>query len=243
MSRAFVPTVAVVALIALTATPVAGASGYRMNLYRSGDFVSQVNARTCIGASIQMMVNMGDGRNDSKRSTQVGYWRLARQLSESRWGGTNSRGWARALGELDEGPYVVDFGWTLKEAVVVAARAMRLTGRPTGLLVWKGAHAWVLHGFEATADPLHDPDAEVTAVYVSDPWYPRSHAVYGAAPEPNSRLTLGQLGRDFLPWGRRHRNPEKDGRFFVVTPIPAYLTTLGPGAWLASNGAVPGLGR
>ena len=28
------------------------------------------------------------------------------------------------------------------------------TGRPVGLLVWRGAHSWVLHGYEATADPL-----------------------------------------------------------------------------------------
>jgi hypothetical protein len=221
-------------LLPVIAAPAAGASRYRLNLFRSGDFVSQVNARTCVGASIQMMVNMG-GPNDRRAATQLRYWYLARSMSESRWGGTNSRGWAKALGELGEGPYMVDSRTSLRGAVTHAARVMRQTGRPVGLLVWHGAHAWVLHGFEATADPLRDADAKITTVYVSDPWYPRDHSVYGAAPRPNSRLSIAQLGRDFKPWQRRRPNPEKDGRYFLVLPFPAYLTNLGPGAWLAGD--------
>jgi hypothetical protein len=95
---------------------------------------------------------------------------------------------------------------------------MRETGRPVGLLVWHGAHAWVLHGFEASADPLRDPAATITAVYVSDPWYPRASSTWGASPKPNTRLSITQLGRDFLPWQRRRPNPAKDGRYFLVLP-------------------------
>jgi hypothetical protein len=209
--------VALLVLPLIAASPADGASRYRLNLYRSGDFVSQVTNRSCVGASIQMMVNM-TGANDRRSATQMKYWNLARKLGQSRFGGTNARGWAAALGELGEGRHTVDYRWTLKSAVTHAAAVMRRTKQPVGLLVWRGAHAWVLHGFEATADPAKDPKARITAVYVSDPWYPRVSAGYGASPRPNSRLTLAQLSRDFLPWKRRRNNPEKDGRFFIVTP-------------------------
>jgi hypothetical protein len=209
--------VAILLLPVLAASPVDGASRYRLNLFRSGDFVSQVTNRTCVGASIQMMVNIG-GPNDRSRSTQMAFWELARERSQSRFGGTNARGWAAALGELGEGHYLVNSRFTLTAAVTYAAQMMRKTRRPIGLLVWRGAHAWVLHGFEATADPAKDPKARITAVYVSDPWYPRISEGFGASPRPNSRLTLSQLSSDFLPWKRRRHNPEKDGRFFLVLP-------------------------
>jgi len=226
--------VAVLILPAVSAAPVAGAVGYRLNLFRNGDFVSQVTGRTCVAASIQMMVNIG-GPNDRSKASQLRYWDLARDLSSSRWGGTNARGWAAALPVLDEGIYLVDSQPNLGQAVAKAARAMRLTNRPAGLLVWHGAHAWVMHGFEATADPIEDPTAKITAVFVSDPWYPRASAAYGDSPPPNSKLSIAELSDDFLPWKRRRRNPEKDGRYFLVLPFPEYLTQLGPSAWISGG--------
>ncbi len=221
--------VAVLVLSILPAsTDAAPASRYRLNLFRSGDFVSQVTSRTCVGASIQMMVNIG-GPDDRTRKTQLRFWDLARDLSSSRWGGTNARGWAEALTDLGEGTYVVDSRDDLRLAVTKAARVIRQTGSPVGLLVWHGAHAWVMHGFEATADPLVNPLARVTAVYVSDPWYPRVSSTYGPSAPPNARLTVAQLGRDFLPWKRRHPNPEKDGRFFLVLPFLRPFSLSGPG--------------
>ncbi|HLA17083.1 MAG TPA: hypothetical protein VJZ72_09315 [Candidatus Limnocylindrales bacterium] len=228
----------IVAVLAASAMPVSADAAtpppYRINLFRAGDFVSQVNSRTCVGASIQMMVNIG-GPDDRSRATQMRFWQLARDLGNSRFGGANARGWATALPVLDEGIYMVDSQPNLRQAVTRAARAIRLTSRPVGLLVWHGAHAWVMHGFEATADPIEDPAAKITAVFMSDPWYPRVSAAFGVSPRPNSKLSIAGLGDDFLPWKRRHRNPEKDGRYFLVLPFPDYLTQLGPGAWTSGG--------
>jgi hypothetical protein len=41
---------------------------------------------------------------------------------------------------------------TIDEAMRLAAMSIRTTGRPVGLSSGR-AHAWVMSGFEATADP------------------------------------------------------------------------------------------
>ncbi len=70
----------------------------------------------------------------------------------------------------------------------MAARQMRFTGKPVGLLVWRGAHAWVMSGFKATADPAYTDDFEVTAVWIEDPW--------ARTRQPH----LGQGPRSHIPW-------------------------------------------
>lgn len=40
-----------------------------------------------------------------------------------------------------------------QNALRKAAHMMRKTGKPVGIVVWRGAHAWVMSGFTATADP------------------------------------------------------------------------------------------
>ena len=58
------------------------------------------------------------------------------------------------------------------------------TRRPVGMLVWRGAHAWVMSGFEATADPGRTNDFRVTAVRILDPWYPRRLSAWVAPGRP-----------------------------------------------------------
>ena len=81
---------------------------------------------------------------------------------------------------------------------------MRTTGRPVGLLMWHGRHAWVMSGFRATADPLLTDDFKVTSVIVEDPLYPYGSKVWGPSPRPGEALTPKQLGRQFVP--RRTRS-------------------------------------
>ena len=79
-----------------------------------------------------------------------------------------------------------------------AAKAIAETGKPVGLLVWRGRHAWVMSGFTATADPL-DPKARVTAAMVHDPLYPHGSTVWGPSPRPGEALSPPALGRQFVP--------------------------------------------
>jgi hypothetical protein len=88
---------------------------------------------------------------------------------------------------------------TLAGALRIAAKAIRETGKPVGLLVWRGRHAWVMSGFRATADPRLTDSFDVTAAIVLDPLYPYGSAKWGPSPKPREALTPAELGRQFVP--------------------------------------------
>ncbi len=90
------------------ASPAAGADKpYRFDLYRQGDFVSQTTVYMCVGASMQMMLNMIQPKDDRTAKTQVKLWELARSFRRTNdptqmnsgdinrtRRGASSRGWA-----------------------------------------------------------------------------------------------------------------------------------------------------
>ena len=82
-------------------------------------------------------------------------------------------------------------------AVRAAARSVRQTGKPVGLLVGHGSHAWVMTGFAATADPAVTNDFEVTAVYMMGS-LTRAAELYGFDPAPNTRMSIDRLRASFL---------------------------------------------
>jgi hypothetical protein len=220
------------ASVALASPTSAADKAYRFDLYRQGDFVSQTTVYMCVGASMQMMLNMIQPSNDRTAKTQVRLWELARSFRRTNdptqlnsgdinrtRRGASSRGWAAGLTQLGAGPYVVTTRPTLEQAANAAARQIRMTGRPVGLLVWRGAHAWVVSGFEATADPLVDPDAKVTHLYVLDPYYPRVSKSWGPGPAPHSKLTLKKLGEDWVQWRRSSNRPGLTGRWAMILPF------------------------
>jgi hypothetical protein len=152
---------------------------------------------------MQMMLNI-IGDNDRTARTQVRLQKLARNLSgPTRDGfkrqGASVRGWTAGLNQLRGGPYRLVGTDTLKEAMTTAAQAIRVTGRPVGLLMWHGRHAWVMSGFEATADPLKDATFKVTAAVVLDPLYPYGSKIWGPSPRPRQALSVAKLGRQFVP--------------------------------------------
>jgi hypothetical protein len=210
--------------------PTAGAtaaSGYAVDLLRKGDFVGQTTPYQCIGASIQMTLNIAGARDDRTAATQARVQQMARELSwtsadptrpfrgEPR--GASSRGWARALNRLGVGWFMLRSEATLEEAVRTAAVAIRRTGLPVGLLVQEGRHAWLMTGFRATADPSTGGPWEVQSVSVVDPWYPRTNGRWGVAPKPGARMTLGQLADDFVRLSFRRSG--HGGRFLLVLPL------------------------
>jgi hypothetical protein len=197
---------------------------FAMDLYRRGDFVSQATVDWCVPASILTMMNVIDGRDHAARPTQRRLDRIARSLSSPRLRGPGSEpeGWAATLDRFGYGPYAVVVERTRARALRTAAHALRLTGRPVGLLVWRGAHAWVMTGFEATADPARTDDFRVTHVRVSDPWFPRERGAWGRTRGPDSRLSATRLADVFLRWRRPlARYAELDGRFVLVIPVAA----------------------
>lgn len=191
-----------------------------MNLYGKGDFVSQATKDQCVSAAMQIMLNVVGPKNDRTKTTQARLAKLAKQLSDARDGGTEPLGWARGLERRGAGAYEVAVEKTMVRAVRRAVEALRATGRPVGLLVWRGAHSWVLHGFSATRDPAYFDDYEITGLWVSDPWYPRVSSIWGASRKPNQKITVKQLREDYLKWRRpTGRYPGMDGRWVLVEPV------------------------
>ena len=204
--------------------PVQAARVYEFDLYRPGDFVAQTNLVQCVGASMQMMINLVSARDDRSAATQRRLWQLARQLGPPRppdrppRRGASVQGWAAGLNRLDQGPYAVVGYPSLADALYAAARAMRRTGRPVGLLAWGGRHAWVMSGFRATADPAVTDDFRVTHAIVLDPLYPLDSTTWGRSPAPGSSLTPARLGQAFVP-RRGSWSGVLSGMWVIVQPI------------------------
>jgi hypothetical protein len=196
--------IAVAAIGPAPGTVTAADKGYSIDLAAKGDFVAQTNFVQCVGASMQMMLNIMGDSNDRSAAKQRKLQVLARTLSgPTREGferqGASVRGWMGGLNQLGAGPYRLVGTTTLDEALRIAATAIRQTGKPVGLLVWRGRHAWVMSGFKATADPLTTPDFKVTAAMVLDPLYPHGSTVWGKSPKPREALAPSQVGRQFVP--------------------------------------------
>lgn len=190
---------------------------FSLDLYRAGDFVGQYTFEWCVGASVQMTLNMLRPEDDRTRATQERLWERARDLSDSVFGGANPNGWVPLMNELGIGERRLVSVPTLDEAVREAARAIRATGRPVNLVMWSGRHAWVMSGFTSLGDPAATDDFEVTGVNVLDPLHPHGSSVWGSSPRPNSLVTPEKLGEQFVP--------RIGGRIDLGVP-PGYLLIL-----------------
>lgn len=205
------------------------ARGYTLDLGRRGDFVAQTNFVQCVGASMQMMLNMIEPGRDRTARTQLRLQKLARGRSGPRPDGSMRQGasvvgWAAGLNTEGAGPYKLAGTKELGDALKVAAMAMRQTGKPVGLLMWHGRHAWVMSGFKATADPLLTDDFKVTAVIVEDPLYPYGSTAWGRSPRPGEALSVKELGRQFVPrrkrsqWNFQRWGANLAGMYVMVVP-------------------------
>ena len=201
--------------LALAAAPLSAsaAGAYSVNVAQRGDYVAQTNFVQCVGASMQMMLNMIEPGADRSSHTQLRLQNLAREWSGRRPDGdqrqgASVRGWAAGLNLMGAGPYKLVGSRTLEDAMRTAAVAIAETGKPVGLLVWRGRHAWVMSGFRSTGDPRTDPDARITHAIVQDPLYPHGSSVWGPSPDPGEALTPAALSRQFVPrrmgsWNRQ----------------------------------------
>ena len=198
---------------------------FHIDLYRSGAFVSELTPIWCLPAAMQVSANIMDihagKKSDRTRGRQKLLFDLARSLAPSRDGAAEPEGWATGLTKLGYGKYKVTALPSIKAAIQVAAKALRTTGRPVGLMVWRGVHSWVMSGFTATADPAVTSKFTVTAVYIEDVWYPRISSIWGRSRPPDSLVPVNRLPEEFLPrrlpWAHY---PGKDGKFVIVVAVP-----------------------
>jgi hypothetical protein len=225
-------------LLLLTIVPASASAAsnkpFTLDLGTRSDYVAQKNLVQCVGASMQMMLNMIQPGVDRTAKTQLKLQTIARRWSPPRLDGGVRKGasvvgWATGLSLQGAGPYKVVGADSLDEAMLVAARAMRRTGRPVGLLVWRGRHAWVMSGFQATGDPML-PDSRVTHAIVEDPLHPYGgSSTWGRSPSPGEALSVKDVGRQFV---RRRfgfsiwSTPDLAGKYVLVIPYELDFRTL-----------------
>lgn len=193
----------------------------REDIFLRGEFSTQLTWTWCVAASIQIMLNEIRIRHDHSWYGQDRYMRYARQHDRAYRHpirGSDPQGWAAALNHFNRGTgYRVRADTSMKAAIHAAARRLRLTGHPVGLLVSKGSHAWVMSGFRATADPALTNDFSVTAVYIEGPLFPKQQA-YGYDMAPDTRLSITRLRTFFRRYDDRHAGSAWDNQFVSIQP-------------------------
>jgi hypothetical protein len=209
-----------------TPTPVPKA--FALNLYQEGDFVPQYTFEWCVAASIQMMHNLIDDTGAgtwADRVQQGELWEMARARSSNSFNGANPLGWAKVLTKVGMGPYAVVSLADYEEALQTAARAIADTGRPVGLVMWRGRHVWVMSGFASLGDPDLFPEFSVTGIRVQDPLYPYGDGRWGPSPAPNTLLTPKQLATQFVVREPRRWSSNLPAGYMLVLPLAKAAST------------------
>lgn len=184
-----VPLLAVTGLASVAAPPPsAAASGYSRDLFFAAGYERQVDNRTCVAASVAMMMNFIAGRDLNLYQPAILRWAQARDaLSNSIQRGSDPLGWSRAatyFSTMTGKPtsYVWESWASEYRALKRAASMIAAFGKPVGLLVQHGQHAVVMTGFISDRDPRRG-DFTLRSVVISDP-LGSAHYVVGAASSP-----------------------------------------------------------
>lgn len=226
-SRLSIAAVAIAFSALLSAAPVGATTksswSGRYDLYRSGVFSSQRTMTWCVAASVQMMLNIVRGESDHSRSAQKTYIHYARahdRYKDPAITGTDGQGWVADLhhfGGLYN--YEIVGSNSFKDALRTAVSRLRATAQPVGLIIDHHYHAWVMTGFEATADPAVDSGFHVKAVYIMGPLYPRPRQSNGLDPPPDSRLSRDELS-GYLNTYIDHLKPHNpwEGKYVTIQP-------------------------
>ncbi len=213
-------------------TPTPRSTAFAMDIYRPGTFVSQIDKEHCLPAALQNMLDIIGPTVDRSAAMQQRLMALAmanNTQSDSRDGGPGPSAWAATLHELGAGDYQVRVFDTRAAALRAAVLALEATGRPVGIMAWWGAHAWVLTGFVATADPASVSGATVTGYRIVDPFYPRRSTIWGQTLPPDSLRSPAEMIRNLPAWTRPEgRYPGRDGKWLMVLPVGELVPRLGP---------------
>ncbi len=210
-----VAAVLAIGLLAIGAAPTRGATAYGRDVYFSAGYERQIDNRTCVAGSTGMMMNFLARRDMNLSQTWMLHYAQQRDaLSDSTQRGSDPLGWSRAATYFS--------GWTGRpttytwEAYASATSALRraakqiaITGKPVGLLVSHGAHAMVMTGFTATANPATTSTWTLSTIWISDPYgYP--HRSVPATKSPlNSYLQTDATSYYDQQWY---------GRYIVIVP-------------------------
>jgi hypothetical protein len=223
-----------------------------INLYRSGVFTTQKTWTWCTAAGVQIMRNMVRGQEDHSKASQQRYFDYMRRHNRYRLplsAGVDPAGWTAGLRRFVDDRYRLQSHATMGQALRLAVIRMRKTELPVGITVARGNHAWILHGFTATADPLKTSDFRITSVRVTGPLWGRQNSTFGYDMRPNKKLTVSQLRTFFTKWWYAPKRMIWDGRYVSIQPVtPSRSTTMSTSTSRATGPAevtadTPSMGR
>ena len=204
-----------------TATPAPKPSpSFTMNLYRSGAFVRQQTNYWCVPTSTQIMINIIKHRKDHSYATQLAMWKVAwanikYKGFKPQVYGSDPQGWVAALEKFGGGDYKWVNSKSFDAALKSAVKAMAVTGRPVGLVVMSGKHAWVLHGFITTANPAKTNNFKVLSVYVTAPGY----GLLKYDVKPNTKLSVEQFKTRLRKYYSSLTKEVWEGYYVTIQPV------------------------
>jgi hypothetical protein len=187
----------------------------QMSIFRAGAWSQQATSTWCVGASTQMMLNLVTGASDHGAGSQHEYMDYAYYHSMY-WAalGAEVDGWANTLTHYGAGAYSVLAYPTFAAAIKIAAIRMRITGKPVGLVVLDGHHAWVMTGFSSLgADPAVSTNFVLTSIQVMA-------AAYGLTtydPAPGSVWAPDHVATKLTPYTDDFPTIW-DGQYLIVAP-------------------------
>lgn len=199
-------------------TPTPGP--FSMDLYQKGDFVGEYKDVWCVPAAMQTSINIMSAGADTSKAFQTRIFNLAYAIAPGNTGGTDMAAWPKGLTRLGFGGYALGARSSMADAVKAVARAIRLTNRPGGLIVWYGWHSWVVSGFTATADPALTDAFTVTGLYIEDVWYNRHSSIWGWSNPPDTLVRVADLSADYKRYREWTPDPTRDGKYVFVVPVP-----------------------
>lgn len=194
-----------------------------VDLYRPGVFTTQKTWHWCTAADVQIMRNIVHRTSDHTTAQQRRFFRYMR--AHNRYPipvrhGIDPVGWTAGLRRFVDPSYRLVVSDSFKRALRSAVRDLRRTNLPVGIAVARGNHAWVLTGFEATADPARTSRFKVTSVRVTGPLWGLQSRSYGYDMRPNTKLKRNQFKRYFTPWHYPQIRMAWEGRWVSVQPTP-----------------------
>jgi hypothetical protein len=215
LRRSLLAVPALLALFTFVA-PLAtsAASGFMVATYFRGAYERQVDSRTCVAASVAMMMNILSHRDLNLNQLAILRYAQPRDaLNDATQRGSDPLGWATAASYYSGvTPRPTAYRWeaysTKRAALERAATQIARFHKPVGLLVRHGAHAVVMSGFTSNRDPLKGAFT-ITGIWFSDP-LGGSNAYVSAASAPlNSYLQLDATPSYDRAWY---------GKYVIVVP-------------------------
>ena len=205
-----------------TPKPIPAPITYRVDTKPAKVFVSELTDKWCAAAAVQIALNITGDRIDTSRARQVRILNTLHAVTtraDSRNGGTGPLGMVTTLERMGDVNYALRIYDTRADALRGAAKAIAKTGHPAILMAWRGAHAWVMNGFKADADPRLFKNAKVSGAFIIDPWYPRVSSIWGPSDGPGVFQDQSEMVRNYLPWRRPEGHyPGRDHRVLVIVP-------------------------